>query len=324
MKVKIRNSILDSVQLDLLNAMTHYEQINKSQTLYDWVAQISDIRSRLCHVKSTDNIQFTLSEDIDIPYLQPVHIVTLACLLAYSISITNRVILTAGKDVEIFLREDLHLEQYFSDTPHIGAAQPSIFNLWKVDNEQTFGYSHSLSAYLKRSFFKGKDLSAFTNALNELYANVADHADAKGIAYSYIHFDEKIGKINIAFCDFGIGIPSCLKKANITPAPECSYVQWATRLGVSAKSSQHNAGKGLDDVISSLPGKYDRLKILSENELFIVGEKIDANGECSRIERTLHQSFCFKGTLIHFEYDISELENEEIIGESDLFNDFDW
>ncbi len=319
MKVKIL-----PLNSDTITPMIHYERIKKSHTLYDWVAQISDIRSRLCNVKSTDNIQFVLSEEIDIQYLQPVHIVTLACLLAYSISIAHRVTLMAGNDVEVFLREDLHLEQYFSDTPHIGATKPSIFNLWKVDNEQTFGYSHSLSAYLKRSFFKGKDLSAFTNALNELYANVADHADARGIAYSYIHFDEKIGKINIAFCDFGIGIPSCLKRAEITPAPGCNYVQWATRLGVSAKSSQHNAGKGLDDVISSLPGKYDRLKILSEDELFIVGEKVGANGECSRIEKTLYQPFCFKGTLIHFEYDISELENEEIIGESDLFNDFDW
>lgn len=315
---------LQTYNLNRPDTMTRYEYIERCQSPYDWVAQISAIRYRLENISPTDNIQFTFSDEIDLQYLQPIHIVTLACLLASYISPSRKVTLSAAKNVENFLREDLHLEQYFSDAPHIGASQLSIFNLWKVDNEQTFGYSHSLSAYLKRSYFKGKDLSAFTNALNELYANVADHADANGIAYSYIHFDEKIGKIKIAFCDFGIGIPTCLKRAGITPAEGCGYVQWATKPGVSAKSSQHNAGKGLDDVISSLPGKYDRLKILSEEELFIVGEKVASDGTCSRIEKTLYQPLCFKGTLIHFEYDISELENEEIIGESDLLNDFDW
>lgn len=304
--------------------MNIIEHIKKCNSISDWVAQISAIRDRLCSSAVDDNIQFILSEEIDIPYLQPLQIVTLACLLAYSIPSYRRVTLTASDDVELFLRDDLHLQQYFADTPHVDATKPSIFNLWKVDNPQTFGYSHSLSEYLKRSYFKGKDLSAFTNALNELYANVADHAEANGIAYSYIHLDENAGKIKIAFCDFGIGIPACLSKAGIIPEPGLGYVQWATRPGVSARSSAHNAGKGLDDVISSLPGKYDRLKILSDNELFIVGEISSPDGKCDRIEKTLILPFCFKGTLIHFEYDISELENEEIIGESDLLGDFNW
>lgn len=286
--------------------------------------QISTLRDQIDSLPLQEDIEFRLANEIDVKYLQPFHIATLACLLAYSINSFRRVSLNANDKVEDFLRNVLHLEQYFADSPHIDASEPSIFNLWKVDATQTFGYSHSLSMYLRSSFFKGKDISAFTNALNELYANVADHSKANGVAYSYIVLDESKETIQIAFCDFGIGIPDCLKNAAIEPKDGCGYVQWATRPGVSAKSSSHNAGKGLDDVISSIPGDYDRVKILSGNEFCIVGEKKLKDNSFDRIEKTIYLPFCFKGTLIYFQYDISDLENEEIIGESDLLTDYNW
>lgn len=285
-----------------------------------WIAQIETIRQRICGCSSSEEFRFYFDDDIDITYLKPWHIVSLACLFDYAISSDDRNVRVFSNDeIANFFDDDLHLSQYFKDIPYIEAETKQIMNLWKVEAAQSYAYSNSLTRYLKREYFKGKDLTAFNNALNELYANVADHAHAAGVAYSYIRYDEARRAIGVAFCDFGVGIPTSLREAMQIPPEGMGFVEHSMRPGVSARSSTHNAGLGLDDVLSLIRDSDKTFRVVSNREIYI--NSISENG---REQQTSLLDFCFNGTLIDFELDVSGFEDEEIIGESDLFGDIDW
>lgn len=285
-----------------------------------WIEQIEGIRQRICGCSSSEEFRFYFDDDIDITYLAPWHIVSLACLFAYAISSDDREVEVFSNDeITKFFNDDLHLSQYFKDAPYVEAETKQIMNLWKVEAAQSYAYSNSLTRYLKREYFRGKDLSAFNNALNELYANVADHSRADGMAYSYIRYDEVRGVICVAFCDFGVGIPTSLRQARQFPAEGVGFVEHSMLPGVSARSSSHNAGLGLDDVLSLVRDTDKTFRVVSNSEIYI-----NSREENGRRQQTSLLDFCFNGTLIDFELDVSGFEDEEIIGESDLFGDIDW
>ena len=204
----------------------------------------------------------------------------------------------------------LHLDIYFNlDKHHVKSESPADLNLWQVAAEKSLFYSSHVAEYLKNTYFRTKDLSALKVVLDELYANIADHSQAKDVAYSYIHYDESTGTIKIAFCDFGIGIPRSLQNAGIEANGE--YIMKATGVGVSTKSNTHNKGFGLDTVVSSVAGTGNTIVIISGNELFISYGKDDH-------ERTWPRPYNFHGTLIYFDMSIDSFDDADYVGEFEL------
>ena len=96
------------------------------------------------------------------------------------------------------------------------------------------------------------DISGLQNSLDEIYANVADHSKSKGVAFSYIKYDEAEEKIHFAVCDLGLGIPTTLRAAIPEFESDGVALRKAIDLGISARTNEHNRGFGLDNVLSNL------------------------------------------------------------------------
>lgn len=243
-------------------------------------------------------------------HLNPVHLVTLACLVQYlrKNGFSGRI--QASSDLIAYFRDDLHLNDYFSsEVAHVRSESNYNLNLWRISTEHALMYSQHVSDYLKKTYFKNKDLSALKVVLDELYANIADHSESKGLAYSFIKYDEDKKIIKIAFCDFGIGIKASLIKGGTNVINE--YIKAATVKGVSARSNSHNRGFGLDTVVSSVCGSKNAIRILSGTELFL-SYGIEQN------QRTWQTDFDFKGTLIYFDMPISTFEEDNYVDDFEL------
>lgn len=253
--------------------------------------------------------------------LKPWHIVSLACLCEYARRCVSSLSIKAQTDVIDYMRDDLSLDKYFGGGKrHIDSARPAIFNLWQIDPQSAIIYSNSLSRYLKQEYFKGKDISMVQTMLDELYANVGDHSRSDGMAYSYVYYNEECETIEVAFCDFGIGIPESLRMAGLMPPIGVGYIQYATQRGVSIRSNTHNAGFGLSTVLDCMEGSNHYLRIISNGELYYHLNLPEEN----KTEKTFALNKPFGGTLIYYGLDISQFPDEEIIGSGDLLSDIDW
>lgn len=277
----------------------------------DWIEKVAKVQSVFATESVVDNqVEIYIDSNIAPRQLHPVHLVLLACLIRLLKNKGCEVQLTASQLMIEYLRDDLHIDVYFATgILHVNAESRSDLNLWQVVPEQSLIYSNHVADYLKRNYFCHKDLSMLKVVLDELYANISDHSHAGDIAYSYIHYDEVTETIKIAFCDFGIGIPESLRRANITV--DKGYIRTATGKGVSSRSNAHNKGFGLDTVVSSIEGTRNTISIVSGNELFIsfgIGDH----------ERTWPRAYDFRGTLVFFDLPIDAFEEADYIAEFEL------
>ncbi len=253
-----------------------------------------------------ERIHVVINSNSDLSHFSPVHFVTLACLvmmLKKEGCLSEE--LTASHGLEELLVKELHFDEYFQkEVAHIESKSGYNLNLWKVELPHVLAYSQHVASYLKRKYFQAKDLSGLKVILDELYANIADHADAKGIAYSFINYKEEEQMLYVAFCDFGIGIENSLKKGR--QKIDGKYIETATLKGISARSNTHNRGFGLDTVTSCICEYGGTIRILSGRELYICSEKRER-------QKTFKTPFDFKGTLIYFNIPVSSFESEDYI-----------
>lgn len=273
-----------------------------------WIRSICEVQSDIASGKyATEQINIEIDHTINPEDLHPVHLVLLGCLIAMLRKHNlNGTIIANNKVIDYFCNQ-LHLDIYFnSDQRHIKSESPADLNLWRVSATGSLFYSNHVAEYLKNKYLCAKDLSPLKVILDELYANIADHSCAEDIAYSYIHYDEKNRTINIAFCDFGIGIPRSLQEAGIHA--ENGYIMKATGRGVSAKSNTHNKGFGLDTVVSNIEGTGNKITIISGDELFV-------SYGVREYARTLKQSTYLNGTLIYFDLPIDGFEDADYVNE---------
>lgn len=269
-----------------------------------WIGSIADLqmKSAFGDFEGSD-VVLNLS-GISIKQLLPVHIVSLSCLLK---QLQNggcrKVNIDGDEEMKSFIRDDLHLSEYFyAYTYYVEEGSDYNLNLWKISPSHSLMYSQYVSDYLRRRYFENKDLSMLKVVLDELYANVADHSNSEGVAYSYIHYDIEKNTIKIAFCDFGIGIKESLNRGGTLIANE--FIKSASQKGVTSRSNSHNRGFGLDTVISSVCNNGNSVRILSGNELLIsYGKEIN--------QKTWKLDFDFKGTLIYFDIPVSAFEDSD-------------
>lgn len=297
------------MQLDI-----QLNKLNKSH----WIKSVG-IARELIDKNNADIVNIHLATNAIPSTIESWHIVSLACLLEYTYRKGAEIRLYACQETINFLSTDLHLTQYFQQQSHIDSESDTILNLWKIRSSEALMYSIRLARYLKQKYFHDKDISMLQTMLDELYANVADHSKSDGIAYSFIKYDKDREVISVAFCDFGIGIPKSLILNNQHPQSREDYIKYATRRGVTVRSSEHNAGYGLATVLDCMKGSNHYLRIISNNELYY---HLNVNGNIS--EKTFILNNPFNGTLIYYNIDISQFQNEEILGSGDLLNDLDW
>lgn len=242
--------------------------------------------------------------------IEPLHIVTLACfikLLKKTGSIEGSVI--ASENLITYMKDELKFSDFFSTNENLKTHLNFNDSLWNVIDAQILPYSNYISEYLQRKYFNDKDYSILKVCLDELFANIADHSKANGIAYSFIKFEENKNLIKVAFCDFGVGIPGSLKEAGIDI--NSNYIEEATKIGITSRSNPHNKGYGLDTVVSSITNSGHLIRIASGNELFLSHGK-------NKSFKTFKLDFEIPGTLIYFTLPVSSFEEIDIIDDFQL------
>lgn len=287
---------------------------NKKDRRY-WIKSVNSIIRLLQPNKSGKKreIDIHIQNAIKKEDFTPFHIVLLSCLIEY-IERHGYIVAFDADDFELieFIFGEVKMDKYINNTntAYVKEKDKSNLNLWKIVDNRAKEYSIVITEYLQRTYFKGLDISGFQNSLDEIYANVADHSKSNGIAFSYINYDEKEGKVHFAACDLGLGIPTTLRNA----IPEIGSDELALRksldVGVSAKTNKHNMGFGLDNVLSNLKNG-GMMRIVSNRALLFCQEN-------KNNIKTYSLDFDFRGTLIYFDISIDSFEKDEEI-EGDVY-----
>lgn len=275
----------------------------------DWIKKICDWNAYTPEVTRTNQcVKIILTKKVTKNKFTPFHIVTLSCFIE-AIKKKGYLIFLEVLNSELneFIHNDMSLTQYWRErkTDHIDSPDSSRLNLWRVVEGKSEEYEISVHQYFSNKF-PDIDFFMLKSCLTELYFNIFDHANANGIAFSYIYYDEADEIIHIAICDFGRGISKTMREAFPEILSDEEALLQAIKRGVTARSNEHNAGFGLDNVISTLSNE-STLRIASNKAILICNKK-DGVVET----KTFKLPFNIKGTLIYFDLPISSFEQSEI------------
>lgn len=269
-----------------------------------WLAKVSEISN--AEILSDTNIVLDFSGIKSKSGINPIHIVSLACLiehlhkLGYSIALRD----VEKNAVSNHIWYNLKFKEYWSGGKnYVPAHEALISNLWRIIDAEKEIHSDRIHNYLKQEFFQSKDLSAVRNSLDEAYYNIFDHAEANGNAFSFVEFNEETEKLFVAVCDFGVGIATLVKQMLPNISSDKDAIAKALEYRFTTGSQKHNMGMGLGNIKDTCTNN-DRLIIFSKKG------KLIAN----RDNMTLFDNeFSFPGTLVYYELSLSNFEDEEII-----------
>lgn len=267
----------------------------------EWIVSIAKLRDKISDGCTALTVE--ICNTIKRSNFENYHIVTLACLLDYAKK--KGIVIRLGiadNELREYIFGDMHLRMYCSpkDTLILSTPENKAFNIWRIEQQYYINYAIALNQYFQNNYFRGKDLSGLHNCIVELFQNVIDHSKANGTAFVAIDYDVEERQIDIAICDFGVGIPNTLREqySSDDVALRKCLVQ-----GVSAKTNKHNFGYGMNNVVQTM-GEKDILRIVS-NRGFLLKSK--------ERENSYLLDFDFQGTLIYFTVPIDSFEDEEIL-----------
>lgn len=239
--------------------------------------------------------------------LEPVHLVTLACLIQHLVSSGHKAYMgNHNPAIMAYIMEDLGFQQYWrGGRNHVDPAKSSnIFNLWRIVDSEKDLYAKHVELYLRSNYFEGKDLGSVSLCLTEAFYNVFDHAKAKGNAFSLLSYDKETSVLRGAICDFGVGLANTIKTSHPEITNDAEAVELSIKDNITIGSTARNRGLGMGNIVNNT----DSIRILSGQGLFVKTE------DRSRIFNT---GFDFPGTLIYFDIKLSSLEDESVL---DNFN----
>lgn len=278
-----------------------FHSLNKKE----WLQAITSARGT--YNRSDKTVHIIFDKHIQPNDLQPIHLVTLACLIQFFADKGCQIFLSNNNEAVMdMLISRLRFHEYWQGGKnHVDSLDNNIFNLWRVTEPEKDLYAKNVEHYFKSRFFHDRDLSIISLNMVEAYYNVFDHADAEGNAFSLIKYDQEEDRLHVAICDFGIGIAQSVKNFNKEINNDKEALQKSIEIDFTVGSKSHNKGKGLDNILSS----SDVVRIISNNAILIkLGDRI----------KILDLDFDFNGTLIYFEIRLDETEKEEILDEFEL------
>lgn len=217
--------------------------------------------------------------------------------------------MSRNNEVSEYIYNDLRFSEYWRKGKNYveATSHTSIFNLWRITEEEKDLYAKRIEEYLRRTYFANKDLSVVSVGLVEAYYNVFDHAYAGGNAFSLIQFDEDTSILHIAISDFGIGIAQSVRNYDTSIPTDKEAILKAIEDNFTVKSTERNKGMGLSFIIAPS----------TEARIFSHKGLVYKNGAAIEAYET---DMSFPGTLIYYDIDLSRMEDEEIMSEFDFFN----
>ena len=263
-------------------SIAKYSCVLSSCDKTEWIEKICSWNSSFRNSSSCYGyVEIRLGKNVVIHKFLPYHIVTLSCFIE---------LLRSKRYIVFLIIENLELKEFILN-------DISIKNYWngeKLDHIDSPNSSPEVDFYMLKT------------CLAELYYNVFDHAKAGGNAFSYIYYEEVKKIIHIAICDFGRGIAKTIRDVYKDIDNDKDALLWSLKKGISARSNTHNAGFGLDTVVSALSEK-SILRIVSNKALLICTKKGP-----SLETRMYDLPFYLQGSLIYFDLPIAGFEQLEI------------
>lgn len=271
-----------------------------------WLSKIMDYKNCV-HNEDCENVVLTFP-NIEVKDLSPVHIVTLACLIEYISRFDVNIKVDRKTAVGDYLYLTLKFKEYWAggqDHSHI--EDENILNLWRLKEEQKDLYGDEVANYLKSKFKSDKDLSAVKLSITEAFYNVCDHANANKNAFSFIQFNPDKQILQIAVCDFGIGIGTSVRTV-LPDASDEEALRKAIEPRFTVKSRMHNSGMGLDSIRGS--STEDQNMLILSNGAFLM-----AKGDSVRTKKL---DFEFKGTLVYYKINLNHYDAAETLDTLDF------
>ena len=298
-----------------MSSLTRYKKTIMFQNVdrNDWLKIITDAHDEFQKSigdLSGQNVMIDFDTSIISKDIRPFHLVTLACLIHFMNNLGLKVHLSKQNEAMFsYIYNDLGFSEYWrGGKDHVDApGYDSIFNLWRITEEGKDLYAPRVEKYLKQTYFIEKDLSAISVGLVEAYYNVFDHAYADGNAFSLIQFDDETSILYVAISDFGIGIAKSVRDYDKSITTDKDAILKALEDNFTIKSTTRNKGMGLSNILA--PAKEAR--IFSHTGLVYKHDNVTKGFDCD---------MSYPGTLIYYEIDLSQMENEEIITEFDFFD----
>ena len=283
-----------------------YKLVFSSAMRLHWLQVISKAITDIPVVDG--DIVLCLFPGISQDQMRPEHVVSFACLVEYFDQKGVGVNIDDTDQIYPYLMEQLKLSDYWMKRQnYVKSWNENILNLWRFDPQGMEMHALRIKEYLQNTFFKKKDLSAVASSLTEAFYNIMDHAYCQN-AFSLVSFDEDREVLNVAVCDFGIGIPTSVRKVRPDIVDDKQALKKAMMVRFTVKSTSHNAGYGLDNIRQCCT-EDDYLWIISNKAALVV------NGD---IERVYDIGFNFVGTLLLYSISLSHFEDEEMV------DDFKW
>lgn len=272
-----------------------------------WLGLIADSYHKYCVQGSDRCVYISFAKTISVNSLTPMHLVTLACLIQFLADKGWKPYLASNNNaVDDYIYNELRFSEYWlGQKNHVAASHsPHIFNLWRIVDQEKDLYAKEVEQYFKNNYFQNKDLSSISLSLTEAFYNVFDHAFANNNAFSLIMYDEEKQVLHAAISDFGVGIANSVRSYLSFIDNDKSALLKAVENNFTVNSTGRNKGKGLDNILSCA----DISRICSGKGLLV-----DINGE----RKCYDVSFSFPGTLLYFEVNLAQMDEEEFI---DLFD----
>lgn len=136
-----------------------------------WFKIISSVRRDYNEKAFSKQILIKFAANLNSANLEPIHLVTLACLIQFFIDQQHKVYLSSQNDsIRNILLNELRFQEYWSGGKnHVDSTSQNYFNLWRIVEAEKDLYAKNVEEYFRNTFFKGKDLSAISLSMVEAY-----------------------------------------------------------------------------------------------------------------------------------------------------------
>ena len=292
---------MNNVLQNMDNTNIYFNSLKRA----DWLRQIATVRNEYKKENYQKQITFVFKDTLSPELFQPIHVVTIACLIEFLVNVEEHTIRISNESIEKLFFEDLKFREYWNySKDHVDSESDNIFNLWRIVENQKDAYAIEVEQYFKKNFFRGKDLSIISLSIVEAFYNVFDHADANGNAFSFIKYEGQDEVLRVAICDFGKGISKSVRNFDSTIISDSDALKKSIEVDFTVGSKVHNKGKGLDNILSCA----DAVRIICNTARLLKKHEVKID----------NIDFDFNGTLIYFELYLGNLEEEEILDEFDF------
>lgn len=271
-----------------------------------WLRQIADAYNIVQCQEGHVTLKFAPS--VTVESLKPFHLVTIASLIHCCYQ-KGLIVAMQNDNQEVFkyIYEELSFYEYWSGGKNYVETRSTrnVLNLWRIVEREKDLYATQVERYFREHYFQNKDLSAISVCLLEAYYNVFDHAQANGNAFSLIQYDEATCKLFVAISDFGVGIAKTVRDFDSRITSDKEAILKALEDQFTVGSTKRNRGFGLSNILSPT----EEARIFSHCGL-VYKKGADIKG--------YETDFSYPGTLIYFEINLSNMDDEEFIEEFSL------